>query len=327
MRWLTVVLHRMIGFHAESSVPIIYLDDDQSTNALLVDVPVGPCLIVSHYPRTNLIEYLAAEAWPVFLAIDDPRRCTIQHLQAGYSDFFDATRAVTKSLALLAAAAGLVDRVILFHRHLEQKADIFIELLARSIFKIAADDALRMTTDLVTNAEGSICDNATALFRPAGLSDPELTADEEQQIEWVTAGILKKIAGMQGAKTTWPYSFFSEGDFQKSPPAMIQDMLGRARCLFFGPHLYLPQGQWQGEVRIGLSNEVVDTHIRVEVSAQRVIADFVTRATRGGLFAVPIRFEVQDARMAIEVRIFIDRGEIEGRLGLQSVLLWEDQTR
>ena len=127
--------------------------------------------------------------------------------------------------------------------------------------------------------------------------------------------------GRQAGDVVWERSLFYDGTTMTSPAPGIIDMTGPARCLYYGPYLHLPVGVWEGHLYLGCSDQVTDTRLRVDVYSDAVDAVFLTRLTKGGIFRMPLSFAVTDSRNPLQVRIFIDRGEIDGLFAFKQVIL------
>jgi hypothetical protein len=147
----------------------------------------------------------------------------------------------------------------------------------------------------------------------------ELSTAARKEIDMVCGPLVVLIQGEgDEVEIQWPPSFFLDKSYAR-PAAMVQELVGPARCLYYGPYLHLPRGDYSGEIAFGLSSEIRDTLLRVQVVCGEDLDEFVSRARHGGLYTLPFEFSIADASKAIEVRLLMDRGEIEGRLGLAYV--------
>lgn len=321
MRWVTAVAEIIFARHGDYT--LTYLDQDEATLRFLEAPPEGHQIVVSHFPRDELCRFLAEWQVPTLVLIDAPLRCVAQLVKAGYPNALDAARGVSLSLALIAGSGCITTRIVGYPEHLQRmKASIFVEQLANKLLGIsisAADPAFAL---LVPDVSVSVVEAADGYFR---LSDaPAMPAIDEKSataIDLACSPLVDFIRGKRDIEVVWPIEFFLDATtLQQASPHGVE-LIGPARCLYFGPYLHLPCGGWAGDVEIGLSADIIDTYLRAEVSNVRVLADFMARGRRAGLFALPIDFVVEDARFGHEVRLFIDRGEIGGRLGLVQVRL------
>ena len=144
-----------------------------------------------------------------------------------------------------------------------------------------------------------------------------------------TKGLVDNVLGQKPEEIVWNREFFYDGTTRTSPPPVTVDMTGPARCLFYGPYLHLPAGRWEARIFLGFSPQTTDTSLKVDLYTDDVQANFYSRVKRGGIYAMPITFEVSDPRQPIQIRIFIERGEIDGQMGLGMVRLKpvEDEPR
>lgn len=325
MRWVTTVAE--VVFARCGGYTINYLDQDDATARFLEEPPEGNQLIVSHFPREDLCHHLAEWSVPTLVLIDSPLRCVAQLVKAGYPNAMDAARGISQSLALIAGTGVITTRIVGYPEHLERmKASIFVEQLANKVLSVAISASDPALATLVPDATVSVLDAADALFRvPDAPPMPHIDDHAARAIDQVCTPLVDFIRGKREVEVVWPIEFFLDAATLRPAAPQGLELMGPARCLYFGPYLHLPCGGWEGEVEIGLSADIIDSYLRVEVSNVRVVADFMAHGRRAGMFALPIDFVVEDARFGHEVRLFIDRGEIGGRLGLAQVKLrWFD---
>jgi hypothetical protein len=318
--WTVLVARQLLSALAGSAVETIELDSDEATSRFLANPPPGAALVVAHYPRTALIEHSRREALPVVLALDEPDQCVAFHLENAGGTLHDALRPLSQSLSLIAGFAGLSQKTVIIGADRGRTAEVIIARMASALsvgkagqLAVKAMTALAVAPDMTVgqSIEKLALHGASLQPRIDGLEDYERAT-----IGQVTGGIFDLCLGRDASEIVWHYEFFYDGGTFTSPAPMMIDMAGPARCIYYGPFLHLPAGRWDARIFLGFSNEVSETHVKVDIFTDDIVENFVGKVTRGGIYTMPVTFDVVDPRQPIQLRVFIDRGEIEGRMGL-----------
>jgi hypothetical protein len=97
------------------------------------------------------------------------------------------------------------------------------------------------------------------------------------------------------------------------------DVTGRARIIFYGPYLHLPQGQWKARVLIGFSQDIGGMPFTIEAYSTELLGKARIFAAHGGIFEFEFEARVTTPHEPIEVRIMSEQGAIEGHMGLVSI--------
>jgi hypothetical protein len=171
---------------------------------------------------------------------------------------------------------------------------------------------------------GSVAESISALLFPDSTLEgrrADLSEDDIQIVEGAVRGLMALVLDQPPQNVIWNYSLFFDGRTMTSPAPRKIEMTGPARCLYYGPYISLPVGQWEGDVYLGLSDDISETSLRVDACTPDIEAVVLSRVKAGGVYRVPIRFSVRDARRHVEIRVFIDRGEIDGILVFKQVTL------
>lgn len=318
--WTVLVARQLLSAIAGSAVDTVELDSDEATHRFLANPPSGAVLVVAHYPRAELIGHIQREALPVVLALDDADQCAAFHLENAGGTLHDALRPLSQSLSLVAALAGLSQKTVIIGADRSRTAEV---IMARMASALSADKAgqlaVKALTSLVIPPAMTVGQSIEKLVLHGNSLQPRIDglADYERAtIGHVTGGILDLCLGHAASEIVWHYEFFYDGGTFTSPAPMMIEMAGPARCLYYGPFLHLPVGRWDARIFLGFSNEVSETHVKVDVFTDDIVENFVGKVTRGGIYTMPVTFDVVDPRQPIQLRVFIDRGEIEGRMGL-----------
>ena len=103
------------------------------------------------------------------------------------------------------------------------------------------------------------------------------------------------------------------------PAAPVVDISGPARPLYFGPFFHFPHGPWQVELELWFSDDVGDASFAAELFTGVLLSRARMRPGRGGWFRAAFPVQIDQPEIPIELRIWVERGAIEGRMGLRQI--------
>ena len=103
------------------------------------------------------------------------------------------------------------------------------------------------------------------------------------------------------------------------PAAPVVDVAGPARPLYFGPFFHFPAGSWQVELELWFSDDVGDASFAAELFTGVLLSRARMRPGRGGWFRAEFPVQIDHPEIPIELRIWVERGAIEGRMGLRQI--------
>lgn len=321
--WTVLALKQIAAAVLDRPIEVRELDTDQATKNFLAERPEAPLLLVTHFPRPELVSYAARNKTPIIVAIDDPFYSVAVHVKGGSLGARDAVKPVSQSLSLIAAIAPLEQTLILtsvdYHKPVAQviaSLSMTLGISRQSIASIVKAFHGWEVTTLARSIEKHVFHGDTF----ADLDELISPTDAATLIR-STKGLVSQALGSPLEEIVWSREFFYDGTTLTSPPPATVDLTGPARCLFYGPYLHLPAGRWEARIILGFSPQITDTWLKVDIYTDDVQAIFFSRVKRGGVYAMPITFEVSDSRQPIQMRIFIERGEIDGQMGLAMVRL------
>ena len=128
------------------------------------------------------------------------------------------------------------------------------------------------------------------------------------------------VGGAQ-AVLTWPRASFRLGTSpQEAAPERVE-LVGPARSVVFGPYLPLPAGWWEAELRLYFSEEACRRTFTVDMIAEELIGTMRLKPAAAGTFLARILFHNPRGDSPLALRIVLENGAIEGRIGLESVTL------
>ncbi len=101
--------------------------------------------------------------------------------------------------------------------------------------------------------------------------------------------------------------------------APVVDIAGPARPLYFGPFFHFPGGAWRVELELWFSDDVGDASFAAELFTGVLLSRARMRPGRGGWFRAEFPVQIDHPDIPIELRIWVERGAIEGRMGLRQI--------
>ena len=305
-------------------VRVLDLHDDTE---ILTDRDSGPeRLFLSNFPGPALIAKVRAGAIPVLALIDDPTD-SVRFLQQ------QAKVSVTEALRAL-TLAHTIDRalfdnasVMIVHRGLAIDAAELIDLILQCLGIRLGADALRGLKERHVRAgDASQLEDMLAKNVPewAPLEDQSsyFSADEAALVAQVLAPIVHFAFEIHPPSVVWSQKLFYLGDKPNEPPAVITDITGGARNLFYGPYLYLPPGRYRGSFVVGLSKDTRNMPFVLKVvqsAGQSILAEAHWNSPGEGIFQGGFDFNHLASDQAIEILLRNNEGAIEGRVALVHV--------
>ncbi|MFN3853750.1 MAG: hypothetical protein ACK4M0_05090 [Phreatobacter sp.] len=321
--WTEQVVRRIVGAIVEKPIETVTLDSDDATDKYLARPQAGPAILFSRFPRPGLVSHLERIGGSAVLVLDDVQDVIAHHVQADAGTAAAAVRPLSQSLSLLAGLGSVPRLATVDASRLDQPVGRLVAELALAL-GATAHDGPAIAQAFHGWTRGSVADSlSTVVLKEGSLYERRtlIPLRERGIAQGATAGLADLAAGRKAGDVIWDSSLFFDGKTMTSPAPGIIDMTGPARCLYFGPYLHLPAGPWEGFLYLGCTDQVSDTRLRIDIYSNAVHAVFLSRLTRGGIYRMPIAFTVTDVRHPLEVRIFIDRGEIDGLFAFKQVVL------
>ena len=309
--WLQQLLATLPLAFAADPYEVVHLNEPEAIDAYLTAPPDRPSLLVSHFPVPGLVERLVRDRTPVVACISAPDDCVRMVMRQSHSGldhgkaFEMSVRDVTRSLALLNLLVTVPDAVpIMAGSRFATVKKVISHLKGelRSFHGLSSPQAVR-ALEAVNPGYVRNADQADVFSEP-----------EADLIHHCCAGPMALAIGGSEAAVFWPTRCFFDGDTYSSPAPLKINMVGPARCVYYGPYLHLPEGRWQGHLIFGFTNIIDDVRLRVEIFGEELMAEIFTRAQREGIFNMPVNFDVRKPQDPLQIRVFLESGEIEGEL-------------
>jgi len=299
----------------------ITLDSDEATAAFLTSPPHDAALIVSHYPRPDLVEWLSRLQAPTILAIDSPD-ISVSHAlcQAGLS--WDAhLRPLTQSMSLLIGARGLPRLARLSPQAFNSFAVDVIEQMALQLrLPLTAEQVVHVLSTLNIGSRDETLLAAIdrlALGRPRADMFPKLDEFASATIHGSCDALVELLfTPVASTPVCWPTGLFYDGERLEPYAPTRKPMRGPSRCLYYGPFTHLPVGLWQVSVGFALSRDFLPGGLSVEVYTDKLEGVYPVNPERSGRYRISFTTPIRDAQQPVQLRVFMDTGAIRGRIAL-----------
>ncbi|NOW49027.1 hypothetical protein FHW96_005218 [Novosphingobium sp. SG751A] len=197
---------------------------------------------------------------------------------------------------------------------------------------LAMDRSIKPFPDAGPDQSGGVISDVSDAV-PAGVAEiitlPSLHEIRGRQSDLATSLAIAQLAHFYNAarmetatKLSLPLQVFTNG----SPPFAQTDgkfdLVGPARCLTFGPFLYLPVGRWQVVFEFETSGSLTTNSFRFDVIADgKVATKDIVHINQSGKFCFSDTFEIHRPWLPVEFRTFLDKGAIEGHFTLSAVTI------
>ncbi|MEP7456742.1 hypothetical protein [Phyllobacterium sp. SB3] len=123
----------------------------------------------------------------------------------------------------------------------------------------------------------------------------------------------------------WPLQTFLLADKEGANIVNEIELVGRARCVIYGPYFHLPPGEWTARFSLRIDNEIYGQIFTIEIHNSELLSKIRIRPSQTGSFIAEAQFLVERAKEPIEIRLFTESGAIEGSIAHWSVELIPDE--
>jgi hypothetical protein len=142
-----------------------------------------------------------------------------------------------------------------------------------------------------------------------------------QLAEGFIAPLQEYAAGGVQAVLTWPRACFRLGTPPQDTAPERVELVGPARSVVFGPYLALPAGWWEAEFQLFFSEEACRRTFTIDMIAEDLVGTLRLKPASAGTFRTRMLFHNPRASWPVALRLVLENGAIEGRIGLESVTL------
>lgn len=150
------------------------------------------------------------------------------------------------------------------------------------------------------------------------------------QIRAIALDVLKPLDGsiMRTPITNvvWPLQTFLLADKAGANVVSEIELVGRARCVVYGPYFHLPPGEWTARYSLRIDNEIYGQIFTIEIHNSDLLSKIRIRPSQTGSFVAQAQFQIERAKEPIEIRLFTESGAIEGSIAHWSVELVPEES-
>ena len=248
---------------------------------------------------------LAAEPWPA-AADDVPTVVLLDEPATAMDDLIALGMPPVYAAGRLAVVLTLVA---------ERRRAEGPRLLVRAASDDAASLCRRLRAELALHGEPATAPDLPELRKPTGRLAIEL-------VDGFLAPLQAYAQGAVQALLYWPRASFLTGFPQHETAPERIELVGPARSLVYGPYLYLPTGWWEAELRLYFSEDACRRTFNVEMIAEDSSIGIIRlKPTSSGTFHTRMVFHNPRADWPVSLRVVLEHGAIEGRMGLEGVTL------
>ena len=292
----------------------------------------GPAIYLSQFPGAAFRAEWATGATPILLCLDDPVDSMRFLKQASQGSVVDALRMETAAAASFAELRGH-PRLMILHRFTQSPAAAVIDAVLDHLELDLPPGPRSALHRRMTGGEDEDASLEAALkacvagYAPLGEPQAALDAKQVAMAGDVLSPLLQMCFRDSAGPVAWPIEAFFSGDRPNTPAAMVADLTGGARILYYGPYFYLPAGVWKVRMMVGFSAGARSMPFSAEVYAgERLLAIATMTPENKGVYHATFRFTHDLVDTPVEVRLRTDRGAIEGRIALGRVEFTREQS-
>jgi hypothetical protein len=277
-----------------------------------------PVLIVSNKPDRELSDFLVASGFPCLAFIDDPLATLAMPCE--HQPFDEGIRTAVRHMTALAHVFSAKQLRSLDSRFLDVPLIAFIEEIL-VVVAGQADPAMIAKVAVAVAPDAPAANVEMLLRRQVGRAPSirhaldMLSPQERAVVESLATAYGPIFACQPLTFFEWPLQLFSTYG-----GGLVVNLVGKGRCIVWGPYLCLPIGRWRATLECEVVDNISGNEIEADVCiALEVAANGHAYLPTLGLFRFSLEFEVADPSLTIELRLHLLKGAIEGKLGLRKV--------
>lgn len=266
-------------------------------------------VVVTVHPSGRLRAALLESGHPFIVISDDPRR-VLADITARGKCLIDAIRIVASGCATVSdskiVSNGLVlsaDAVDIDVAHLEAMIVRHLQLPSKPI-------------GMIVPREATIASDFSHWWEELDVGERALVGD-------AIGGYMVRDP-QHPLRLVWRSALFDVEDAPGSSADRLIDITGRARRLFSGPRIVLPQASWRLTLELNLIGASVEHTFLLEISAGHLLASRSIKPEREGAMAITLDFQVDDtADHPVDIAISLQKAAFDGLVALKTVTLVE----
>lgn len=264
----------------------------------------GPVLFWADIPDQNVIRFADQSTFPVIAVWTDFQEACTEYSRTRSVGLADTIR----TLAL--SKIGLWHMSELDRAHVIESRDIILQLSHHFSKVLHLKKPIQEIDSFLRNFDISA-------YAQSNKEISENRKNINDQFARVPAGI-SEFYGKSHLKDAHhlsiPPEIFNQGSPPYLQPSEQIDLVGPARCLTFGPFLYLPAGDWEVHFAFEATQNATTNSFTFDVLVDGQIKNKgVISIEKDGIYKYQINFNISNPWEPVEFRTFLEKGSIEGR--------------
>ncbi len=272
-------------------------------------------LVASNFPNRSLVSWIARHHMSTIVVAPDIYVCIAQSDKAAQESHGLLPGAISHSLSGLAMARDIPGRVHITGLDIQAELADLRSLFGSSVGRCNEQSLIEAERRIASSFSNCVVAGQAADL--GGVVSNALFADMTNTCQ----GILDFVRYGSPCELEWPVTLFADCASRARPALPQIDLTGPARYLYWGPYLYLPPGEWELRASIEIARKPSPIEVRLDIWSETWCHSCKVLFLSNGRYEVCTQFIKDEALEALEVRLFIDRGEIEGELGFGGVRL------
>ncbi|MGE3986874.1 hypothetical protein [Pseudorhodoplanes sp.] len=285
-------------------------------------------IIYSDSPDAKMADLLLRVKAPLTIFVEEPADVVGYVMKARELDARKSIRFACLCYTCLSTFHGSLSARI-FHRRSNTTVRRFLrEVSAHYGLNLSEADTEKVLSRLIKDyrrgtdpsVESQILQQVE-IAKPLGRWATELDRDDRELVELVLQPYYRMIEGRPPAQFIWPKQLFHTANEKGAYVSGPLELAGRSRFVIYAPHLCLPRGFWSATVQIKIGESYSQNTLLVDVKCGEVLSGGRIDLPESGTFIFSLPFAIEDHRVPIEIRFFLEKGAIEGWIDLVSVTL------
>lgn len=285
-----------------------------------------PLLITSDMPDPSLARLLRTCGCLFFAFFDEPEVSIDTVMSVDNYDVYDAIRYAVARFCALGNALPKQNIVFFEQNHKNDLIKNVLSLIFKELYIDEGDYISRVEEKLSAYA-GQDCENLRVeeFLNIKGVHNhishiPDLGDCDREMIREISQSYDPILKGRPYSVLKWHKDIF-QYDNKYNIDDFI-DLSGPGRCMIWGPYLHLPQGLWEASFVFEVYDNRSENQLVVDISEAPVsIVIGATHLPKEGIFKTKIPFDVKNTQLPLEIRVFLRKGSIEGKLKITNFVL------
>ncbi|MEZ5817627.1 MAG: hypothetical protein R3D44_11125 [Hyphomicrobiaceae bacterium] len=298
--------HRFVGAATAEELRKAWSDEGNQSTVLFGDIP-----------DAEICRLMRQSGAPILVVLDPPADIVAAAMQRFGTDLRESVRASAKSLSAIHDLAFCPTSFCIGPSSSGAAAEDLAATISRAFGIALEPQKWRRVVELIQKADAT----------PPKLSPKAQPTTDVGSAPEIPAlgGFDEVMAGRPASAFVWPTVTFMTAEPLGEPLYGPVTMTGGRRCLIYGPYLHLPAGQWTAELEIEVWENTSGNVLKIDVHTDRVIWEAGAPLPEAGRFKCRVPVNVDEPRLPIQIRLFVDEGALEGRLALHHVTIARDR--